>query len=303
MSEDLSMDKAIFFPYYVNQPRLLDVFAILNGGFSEYEELQTCEASTTKKTASAKAEAGFTLFRLGAGAEYAKENLGMDEGRFAERKVHTTTSMLKLVLDELDGRGYLREIKSAKPGDFVVVPVCLRINSIKSLIDEAIELAELGDKLKNLNGESGTRKSNTDTAKADISKLKKIGNAVRELFESEEMVSTDKEYAIVANIDDRHLYQSSRQDLVDGQLMCLGQVRRVHSKGAKLLRNTVYTKFAKMHGSEASQAIIDSLTSLTSSVGYSFGSDVITEIEEKPVYEMEIVALFQDTYPIDSTTA
>lgn len=33
--------KEIFFPYYVNQGRLLDICAILNGGYSEYSELQS----------------------------------------------------------------------------------------------------------------------------------------------------------------------------------------------------------------------------------------------------------------------
>lgn len=31
---------SVFFPYYVNQNRLLDIYAILNKGFSEYEEIK-----------------------------------------------------------------------------------------------------------------------------------------------------------------------------------------------------------------------------------------------------------------------
>ena len=29
----------LFFPYYINQSRLLDIYAILNGGYSEYAEI------------------------------------------------------------------------------------------------------------------------------------------------------------------------------------------------------------------------------------------------------------------------
>ena len=33
-------DSELFFPYYIDQARLLDLYAILNGGYSEYEEIQ-----------------------------------------------------------------------------------------------------------------------------------------------------------------------------------------------------------------------------------------------------------------------
>ena len=37
----------LFFPYYVNQERLLDIYAILNGGYSEFSEV-TASTSTKK---------------------------------------------------------------------------------------------------------------------------------------------------------------------------------------------------------------------------------------------------------------
>lgn len=36
----LPVADSVFFPYYVNQNRLLDIYAILNRGFSEYEEIK-----------------------------------------------------------------------------------------------------------------------------------------------------------------------------------------------------------------------------------------------------------------------
>lgn len=291
MSENLSMKKALFFPHYVNQPRLLDVFAILNGGFSEYEEIQTGDTAEAKRKNAAKVEAGFKLFKLGAGGGFSKDESSRREKMLSERKVHTTTSMLKLVLSELDEEGYLREIEKSRPGDFVVVPVSLKINSIKSLINETIMLTELGDKLKNLTSSGSARKPNENVAK-----LKKVSDAVRELFGSEEMVSESEDYAVVASIDDCYLYQSDRQSIVNVEMMCLGQVKLVHEGGAQLLRNTV---FAKMRGDEMKKPVLKSLRDMTLSVDYSFENDVIPEIVGKPLYELEVVALYQDTYPIE----
>ena len=43
MTSDNGNDKKLdlFFPYYINQGRLLDIYAILNGGYSEYTEITT----------------------------------------------------------------------------------------------------------------------------------------------------------------------------------------------------------------------------------------------------------------------
>ena len=41
--------KDLFFPYYVNRGRLLDIYAILNNGYSEYEELSYSSSSENKK--------------------------------------------------------------------------------------------------------------------------------------------------------------------------------------------------------------------------------------------------------------
>ena len=46
----LPVTDSVFFPYYVNQNRLLDIYAILNRGFSEYEEIK--EESSSGKSSS-----------------------------------------------------------------------------------------------------------------------------------------------------------------------------------------------------------------------------------------------------------
>ena len=40
----------IFIPYYINQSRLLDIYAIINGGYSEYSEItSTINTENNKK--------------------------------------------------------------------------------------------------------------------------------------------------------------------------------------------------------------------------------------------------------------
>lgn len=42
MSKDkIEENRKLFFPYYINQGRLLDIYAILNDGYSEYSEITT----------------------------------------------------------------------------------------------------------------------------------------------------------------------------------------------------------------------------------------------------------------------
>ena len=41
MSENITSRKELFFPFYINQGRLFDLFAILNDGYYEYAEIST----------------------------------------------------------------------------------------------------------------------------------------------------------------------------------------------------------------------------------------------------------------------
>ena len=58
--------KELFFPYYVNQGRLLDIYAILNNGYSEYAEITTAinEEHTKGGRADANGTVGFKLFNF-----------------------------------------------------------------------------------------------------------------------------------------------------------------------------------------------------------------------------------------------
>lgn len=88
-----------FFPYYVNQGRLLDIYAILNSGYSEYSEITTAinENMTKGAKADTSASIGFKLFNIGGklSGELEKANGASNENK--EKKVQTVTSILSIV--------------------------------------------------------------------------------------------------------------------------------------------------------------------------------------------------------------
>lgn len=289
-ADDRAIEKGggtLFFPYYVNQPRLLDIYAILNGGFTEYEEIQGRESNQSKARGEAAAGfGGFRFLKFGVSASLEGEGSLAAERAASARKVQTVTSVLDLVIESLGERGYLHEILEARDGDFVVVPVSLKINSINALIGEVTDLAALMEKIPTSKGE-GPKARNP----FDVKTLKGIASLTHELFGAEEFVSETADYAVIGSVADAHLYQANRRDIVDARLTCLGQVRRVHPDGTGLMRNTV---FSKINNDAGKKSLVDGLSALTEGGIYSFDSVVLTEIRGKPVYELEVIALYQE---------
>ncbi len=78
MSKDATeRAKELFFPYYINQGRLLDIYAILNDGYSEYVELTTAVSEQKAKggKADVSGNGGFKIFKFGASASGSVENI------------------------------------------------------------------------------------------------------------------------------------------------------------------------------------------------------------------------------------
>lgn len=283
--------KELFFPYYINQSRLLDLYAILNGGYSEYEEISTSSEAGKKRSGNGKLEAGgFRLFKIGASLSGSTEHSSGESCSSSMKIVQTTTSMLSIVASTLAERGYIHEIEDAESGSFVIVPVILKINSIKSLINEARELIELSEKMASLN-----RKSPAKAKNESLVQITKIDNIVRELFGAEEIVFETEEYALVGTISDDCLYQAVRADIIGTELKCLAQVKRVFPEGTRLLKNTVFTK---IKDASSKKALIDSLESLVKDSNFEYECDAILEIVGKPVYQLEIIALYQPSIPV-----
>ncbi len=279
----------MLFPFYINQERLLDIYAILNGGYAEYEEVSIESADTRKKSGNAKIEGngGFKLFKIGASVSGSLEHSANDSTTLNSRKVQTPASMLSFVVDILKERGYIRPIKDAEVGAFVLVPSKMKINSIKSLINEAKELNELSGKMLALD------KSNSNAAKDKkvlTAQIQQISDVFKELFGAEEIVCETDDYALVGSISDSSLYQSVRADIVGSDLQCLAQVKRIFPEGSPLMKNTVFTK---IKDKESKQGMIDALKVLTENSNFDYECEAIAEIEGKPVYQLEIIALYQ----------
>lgn len=275
--------KDLFFPYYINSGRLLDIYAILNHGYSEYEEITL--SSNSEKHKNGKTEgnisAGFKLFNFGFSGLNEKSNTDSKGTQITEKKIQTMPSMLKIVLDTLREREYLKAIEAANEGDFVELdPVTFQINSVKMMMEEIDEIIKLGIE---------TNATKSSSVKKIIADYKKASKPIFDLCNGEEAICDCKNYAIVGNFFEQHLYQGIKSDLINTEFNCLCQVKRKHEKGASLLRNTV---FAKIKSKESKEKFIKALQDFCEE-DYSFNSVVVSEIKDKPVYEVEIIALYK----------
>ena len=282
-------EESMLFPFYINQERLLDIYAILNGGYAEYEEVSINVIDARKKAGNIKGEAGggFRLFKIGSTVVGSIENSNSESTILNSKKVQTPTSMLNLVVEILNEHGYIKTIKDVTVGSFVVVPATMKINSIKSLINEALELTELSGKMQELDkNKSSSNKNNKNL----INNLKKISGITKELFGSEEIVCDTENYALVGTISDAHLYQAVRADIIGAELQCLAQVKGVFPNGTSLMKNTIFTK---LNDKDSKADLITSLHDLINNSKYTYESEVIPEIEGKPVYQLEVIALYQ----------
>lgn len=133
MSKDkIEENRKLFFPYYINQGRLLDIYAILNDGYSEYSEITTAIGSEKQKSGNVAVSAshGFKLINFGVNGNLEGKQSDSSNNENKEKKIQTVTSILSIVMNTLENRGYLVDIMSAKPGNFVCIPVVLAVTQL-----------------------------------------------------------------------------------------------------------------------------------------------------------------------------
>ncbi len=276
----------IFFPYYINQSRLLDIYAIINGGYSEYSEItSTLNTEKSKKGAvEGTFSGGFKVFNFGGSVSGEAESLNGKSNASTEKKVQTTTSVLSIVKETLKKNNYLCDIKDVKPGQFVCMPVTLSINSVKGLFTEIQDIIKLMNELKKAKIDVGGSLN-------EINGIDNMLKAIKIVFEGEEILYETDDFAIIANIYDSNLYQATRADIIGIELNCLAQVKRVYPEGTQLLKNTIFTK---LKDAKAKKAFLDSISDISKQENFvDFESVVIPAIENKPVYQLEVIALYQ----------
>ena len=287
----ISAESGIFFPHYINQPRLLDLYAILNGGYPEYEEVQNSATSSSAKKANAKASAngGFHIFKIAGSINGEFEKDTSREESTTTHRVQTITSILDLTIKELRRRRYFSPIEKARAGSFVLLPVNLQINSIKGLLQEAKDLVALSKDMISL-GKQNQRHSKQARQDPQMKQIEQIVRVTKELFNAEEIVSDCGDYAVFGNVDLDNLYESGMSDITGIDLHCLAQVKRVFPNGTQLMKNTV---FSKLRDEQSKTDLFKALEQLTNGNLFEYETTAILEILNKPVYQIEVVALFQ----------
>lgn len=285
MSTKDTNKKELFFPYYVNQGRLLDIYAILNDGYSEYVELTTAISAEKSRgaTGEANGNGGFKLFNFGGSFSGSLEKTDAQQTENKEKKIQTVTSVLSIVKTSLEGKGYLTEILYAQTGQFVCLPVILNINSIKSLISEMSGLMKLAGSMQKIG--ATVKGANKDTRKIDD-----LLKTIQVLFNGEEILYEADDFAIIGNVIDSNLYQATRADIIGTELNCLAQVKRIFPDGTELMKNTIFTK---IKDASAKEQLIEAVSSMTDGNIFDFEAVAKPFIHGKPVYQLEIIALYQ----------
>lgn len=199
------------------------------------------------------------------------------------KKVQTVTSILSEVKQSLQEKKYIQDIKNVKAGDFICIPVNLRINSVKALLEEVTALLRIISSI-----ESTSKKNDIDYK--SMQGLETTLKSIKPIFGGEEVVHQTETYAIVGNITDKNMYQSVKEDLVGIELKCLAQVKRVFPNGTELMRNTV---FSRIKDQKTKTAFIEQIKKFNDQTAYEFNIDAIPSITDKPVYQVEIIALYQ----------
>lgn len=282
--DDTEVKHKAFLPYYINQVRLLDLYSIINFGYSEFNEISNTVSSTgaQENTLAASSTGGFKVFDLGTNYSNLSTKTNVQSKSNSEKKVQTVTSILCMVRDELKCDSEGKRVLESQPGDFLCVPVVLSLNSIKYWVEEVQGILDMLDYMK----KAGARIDNIP----DRKQLDTVMNLMKKVFDTEEIVYETDEYAIIGEISEDNLYQAVRKDLIGKNIMCFAQVKKVYPKGTQLLKNT---DISKIDMAEAKESLIKPMLDLERTGVIHCDSTIKLAIENKPVYEVEIIALYQ----------
>ena len=272
---------AVFTPYYINQNRLFDLYSILHKGFVEYEEITSSSGANTKGVAKADTavSGGFGLFKISGGIKAGIEQANDETSATSTRKVQTVASILGEVLATMSERKHFAELSKVCEGGFINHTVNFSLNSIKKLLEMIKDVIGLSPSLKSLN-------VNLATMPYNAKQIDDIIKMFRFMFGGLEVFYETDSYALIANINEDNLYLSILDDILDTDIKCFAQVKKIHNEGTALLKNTM---FSKIKGDKSS--FIDSIAGISDNDSYDFGVTARSEIEGKPVYEVEILSL------------
>ncbi len=274
--------KKQFFPYYVDKERLLDIYAVINDGYADYEEITTSYDKNTEGNINGKV--GFKIFKVQADMQTGIRRAGKSSKSFSHKKVQTISSMLNFIISSLSINDILKtNFKEAVEGDFVYTPITLSNNSLEILQDRFNDILRIMKMLENpLFG--GKKIDNKQVQNM----IDVIGKACKTVIDGNEVIFENDNYGIVANINKNNYYQSVIYDLIDCELMCLCKIKKVYDQGTELLKNTIFTN---LKNDTSKDELIAALTGMSDNDTYNLDCNIKTSIKGKRVYEIQIVSL------------
>lgn len=273
----------IFTPYYINQNRLFDLYSILNGGYSEYEEVSFSNSSSIKSGGKAGLSAGasgFKLIKISGSGEGYRENQNEKSSGITTKKVQTVTSILGSVLDKMRKDQYIKLVDDVSIGDYVEINVHFKLNSVKYIIQQLQSILDMFVFAKTLGVQANFP--------YDKKQIDNISKTMTSMFDTLEVFCERDEYAVLTNLKESDLYLSQIHDVVDTEIQCFCQIKNIYLEGTKLLKNTT---FSKIKNDDARNKFTDAIDGLSSNNIIDMGTRVLTEIKDKKVYEVEIISL------------
>lgn len=238
---------------YINQGRLLDICAMENNGFSEYEIYSNeLSSDSTKKHG---LSAGFKAIALG--KVDSTEEEGSSHSRSTEiKKIQTISSIFKKTLEQVKSQSKNEDdLKNGQvhAGDYIIVPAMFHLNSFNLGIEAFDAVLRMYEPIISKN-KTKPNKSRTPGVTNDpnvltpeiFKTIKQEWGALKEalgvLVEYDEIFCENEQYAIVSTISPECLYQTTLQGIVDVPLNCFAQVKEVRPGSTGLLKNSLYRK-------------------------------------------------------------
>ncbi len=283
---------------YINESRLLDICAMENNGFSEYEIYSNVESSD--KTRKHSLAWGFKAIALG-NVEYNSEDGASKKQSQEVKKIQTISSIFKNTLEQVKESCKTEEQLTdgaVAAGDYILIPVNLHLNSFTlgiEAFDAALKLyepiiqAQSGN--KPAKGHNVTQNDTTNAiSRSEFERLKKEWGALKEslgvLIEFEEVYYEHENYAITGTIDRGFLYQSTIQGIVDMQVKCFAQIKEIRDGSTGFLKNTLYSKIDNIE--QLSKPLEDFFSKgpLRADLSVKLDTNVQT------IYELEIIGLY-----------
>jgi len=247
-------------PIYLDQGRVFDLLAMLQGGIWIQETEKTVTLTKEQSELSGRAQFGLgpalaSLLKMDVSGLVGREALDQTSTEQGKERYHTSASLLFALRQLLNEKGYLTQFDpsvSAEDAKFVEFSSVLARNPLLSAIDSLrsfIPIAQSAHQIETPTGKNRNKKGlspQEQALKGTQSMLAEMSEHLR-AGESVDVIATDLTdgFRAVVTLDIRFLNDPQMSDLVDGHFTVLGKVIRRFDSGdagsIDLLRKTPFS--------------------------------------------------------------